>query len=82
MKVNQPKTKSPHQPHYDKTMVPLEIHRAVVRLGLNNHQTGAILGVSAGTVDELKHIGGALKADVIERVRLRLAELAAQKEAV
>lgn len=80
MNVNQPRKKAPHTRHFDKTMIPLEVHRAVMRLGLNNQATAALLRVSVGSVEELKHIGGALKADVIERVRVRLAELAAQKE--
>lgn len=81
MKVNQPYKKAPHGRHSGKTMVPLEMHRAVVRLGLTNAETAALLGIAVGTVDELKQLGGALRPDLLERVRVRLAELA-QKEAV
>jgi hypothetical protein len=79
MRVNQPKTKAAR--HFDKTRVPDDIRYAVMRINLSVAATAKLLGVSTGSVEELKNIGGALKAELIEQVRTRLAELA-QKEAV
>lgn len=64
--------------HFDKRVVPLDLHDAVCRLGLSVPKTAALLSISTGSVEELKNIGGALKSSVIEHVRARLAALEAK----
>ncbi len=81
MKQNQPRQKAPHTRHFDKSLVPDEMRREVVRLNRNIIDTAALLGVSVGSAEELKNIGGALKPVVIEHVRQRLAELAGGRAA-
>lgn len=71
--------KAPHTRHFEKTLVPDDIRRGVIRLNRNIASTAALLGVSIGSVEELRNVGGALMEATIEQVRHRLAELA-QKE--
>lgn len=65
---------------FGKVMVPLEVYEAVLALKLTLPELALVLGLARCTVDEFAYPGGSVRQSTLDRVKEKLAEIAAERE--
>lgn len=65
---------------FGKVMVPAEVHEAVLALKLTLPELAIVLELARCTVDEFAYPGGSVRESTLERVKDKLAAIAAEKE--